>query len=88
MNVMWRKMSCGLPSPKMGAWIRAKALHYYNYNSRIQLFLIFNLMFCLYFSVSTWSENRTGFGIRSSKYSSTSHRLSSKADVGLKGPKA
>ena len=85
MNVMWRKMSCGLPSPKMGTWIRAKALHYYN--SRIQLFFL-NLMFCLYFSVFTWSENRTGFGIRSSKHGSTSHRLSSKADVGLKGPKA
>lgn len=44
-------------------------------------------MFCLYFSVSTCSENRTGFGIRSSKHSSTSHCLSSKADVGLRGPK-
>ena len=50
-------------------------------------FFFLNLMFCLYFSVSTCSENRTGFGIRSSKHSSTSHCLSSKADVGLRGPK-
>ena len=34
---LWTQ-STGLPSPKMGAWIRAKALHYYNYSSHIQLF--------------------------------------------------
>lgn len=71
--------------PKDGDLDKSKKL--YTNTILVSSFFFLNLMFCLYFSVFTWSENRTGFGIRSSKHGSTSHRLSSKADVGLKGPK-
>lgn len=74
--------------PKDGGLDKSKSFTLLQLQFSYPAFFFFNLMFCLYFSVSTWSENRTGFGIRSSKHSSTSHRLSSKADVGLKGPKA